>query len=505
MGSHGQRQNMPFGCKPSLHNASQHAQELTLLDNPNGIHGIGLPPYMNQAGPPPQPGQPLLNDQEAEQIHDFFSTFEAESQAHGNPMHGHYSDNMAQLQPLQMPNTYVGHEVNMRSPQQPMDWHGQQMNPFQFGHPMNAMPMQTPTSPYGDTNGHTTSPYGNSNGHMASPVHNMFPMHHNNMQNFNNNWHQAFPAHPMPAPRPDIDFGSDPNFLSNGYTAPDGTMDADMSLLSYAMAPTSSASNTQPNSRPGSDANTEPSTPVALKKRRLNTFQAESLRMTSTNGLPAAHSPARPTSSRKSRNSLVKNEQPITPLSKTPTTLEEDDMEEEDAEYDEEDPGSQARSHSPPAPWPASKARPMHKEPPPPKPSKPRKQSKHSASPAKPPKPRRTSSGLASNVARTPLTAEQKKANHTNSEQRRRDATARSYAELYDMVPEMNEMGKQSTMKKLEVVVNKVHDVKARLEYLRQQLGRDIKTGQLLPETIAQTQYNGDMSHLSGWTIPGHR
>lgn len=73
------------------------------------------------------------------------------------------------------------------------------------------------------------------------------------------------------------------------------------------------------------------------------------------------------------------------------------------------------------------------------------------------------------------------------------------------MVPEMNEMGKQSTMKKLEVVVDKVHNVKARLEYLRQQLGRDIVTGQLLPETIAQTQYNGDMSHLSGWTIPGQR
>jgi len=501
MGSHGHRQNMPFGCKPSLYNASLHVRELTLSDNPNGIHGIGLPPYMNQAGPPPQQGQPLLNDQEAEQIHDFFSTFEAESQAHSNPMHGHFSDNMAQLQSLQMPNTYVGHEVNMRSPQPSMDWHGHQMNPFQFGHPMNAMAMQTPTSPYDNTNGH-----------MASPVHNMYPMHHNNnMQNYNNNnWQQAFSAHPMPGPRPDINFGSDPNFLSNGYTAPDGTMDADISLLSYAMAPTSSASNTQSNSRPGSDANTEPSTPVAVKKRRLNNFQAESLRMTPTNGvhsngLAAVQSPAFPTPARKSRNSFVKNEQPITPLSKTPTTHAEDDMLEEDAEYDEEDPDSQARSPSPPAPWPASKARPMHKEPPPPKSSKPRKQSKHSASPAKPPKARRTSSGLASSVTRTPLTAEQKKANHTNSEQRRRDATARSYAELYDMVPEMNEMGKQSTMKKLEVVVDKVHNVKARLEYLRQKLGRDTVTGQLLPGTIAQTQYNGDMSHLSGWTIPGQR
>jgi len=71
------------------------------------------------------------------------------------------------------------------------------------------------------------------------------------------------------------------------------------------------------------------------------------------------------------------------------------------------------------------------------------------------------------------------------------------------MVPELNDMGKQSTMKKLEVVVDKVHSVKARLEYLRQQLGRDAVTGQLLPGTIAQTQYSGDMSHLSGWALPG--
>ncbi|KAK5953307.1 hypothetical protein OHC33_005875 [Knufia fluminis] len=467
--------------------------------NPNGIHGIGLPTYMNQGQPPPQSGQPLLSEQETEQMQDFFSTFEAENQAHANPMHGQFTDNMAQLQQLQMPNTYVGHEVNMRSPQSSMDWHGQQMNPFQFGHPMNQMAMQTPTSPYGNTNGH-----------MASPVHNMFPMHQNNMQTFNNNWQQAFPTHPMPG-RPDVTFGSDPNFLSNGYTAPDGTMDADLSLLTYAMAPTSSASNTQPNSRNGSNANTVPSSPVATKKRKLNTFQSESLRMTPANGLHvngvvSTQSPPPPTSARKPRKSFVKHEQqPPTPLSKTPTTYDEDDVQEEDAEYDEEDPdiNDQPRSASPPAPWPSSKARPIHKDPPPPKPAKPRKQS--SATPSKQPKARRASSGLANAIARTPLTAEQKKANHTNSEQRRRDATARSYAELYDMVPELNEQGKQSTMKKLEVVVTKVESVKARLEYLRQVCGRDVATGEPLPDTIAQTRYSGDMSHLSGWALPGQQ
>lgn len=66
------------------------------------------------------------------------------------------------------------------------------------------------------------------------------------------------------------------------------------------------------------------------------------------------------------------------------------------------------------------------------------------------------------------MTADQKKANHTNSEQRRRDATARAYAELYDLVPELEVMGKQSTMKKLEVVVNRLAEVKSgneRLEF----------------------------------------
>lgn len=73
------------------------------------------------------------------------------------------------------------------------------------------------------------------------------------------------------------------------------------------------------------------------------------------------------------------------------------------------------------------------------------------------------------------------------------------------MVPELNEQGKQSTMKKLEVVVTKVESVKARLEYLRQVCGRDVATGEPLPDTIAQTRYSGDMSHLSGWALPGQQ
>lgn len=85
---------------------------------------------------------------------------------------------------------------------------------------------------------------------------------------------------------------------------------------------------------------------------------------------------------------------------------------------------------------------------------------------AKPPKPERT----ASISARTPLSAAQKKANHTNSEQRRRDATARAYAELYDLVPELESLGKQSTMKKLEVVVDALKRLKEGNETLQEML-----------------------------------
>lgn len=401
----------------------------------------------------------------------------------------HYDD-MAQLQPLQMPQTYVGHETSLRSPQT-MDWQ-QQQTPFHFGaHPMGQMQgMPQPQSPYG--NGHQ----------ITSPIHQMYPMHPNNMQTFANTWQQGFPAN-MHAGRPSLDFGTDQNFMHSGYAAPDGAVDADLSVLYNAMGPASTPSTTQPNTRPPTQPNTEPSSPVVTKKRKLNNYHAESsTRMTngtSTNGRRVTE-PSPQTSTRKQRKSFVKHEQPPTPLSKTPTSHGGDDeaLEEDDAEYDEEDADEDLqRSPSPSNPWPASKTRPPKIDKPPlsAKSSKARKKSTASATSTKPPRARRSSSGLMSSVTRVPLTVEQKKANHTNSEQRRRDATARAYAELYDLVPEIQEMGKQSTMKKLEVVVQKVRDVKARLEYLRGLMGQDPGSGRVISGQII----GGDMAHLQAW------
>ena len=479
MGSR-RHQSLPFGCTDGDQNHNQW-QRLMHADEPHGVHGIGLPSFVNNPGPP---GRPLLSEQESEQMQDFFSNFDGEGQQHSHPIPPQFQDSMTQMQQLQMPQQYVGHETYVRSPQE-MQWHQQATNNFQFGNHMNTMPtLHTPTSPF-------------TNGHVTSPVHPMYPMNQPNVQNFNNGWPQ-FP-NPGLHSRPEMNFGSDPNFMNSHYTAPDGTMDAELSLLTYGMQPASSASNTQPNSRANSNPNTEPSSPIATKKRKLNAFQTDALRMTSSNGalsngVVSRRSPPPPASQRKQRTkSFVKHEEQPR-LSKSSTLNTEHDVQEEDAEYNEDE---EEQSQSPPAPWPSSKARPQHKPPPPSKPSKARKKSVSIASPAKP-KPRRASSSTTT-ITRTPLSAEQKRMNHTSSEQRRRDATARSYAELYDLVPELEETGKQSTMKKLELVVEKTRHVKSQVEYLRTLLGRDPITGRILPAQIATTQFGGEMAHLSGW------
>jgi len=403
-------------------------------------------------------------------------------------MMAHY-DNISQIQPLQMPQTYVGHETSLRSPQT-MDWQQQQQqSPFQFGgHPINQIQgMPHPQSPFG--NGH----------HISSPVHQMYPIHPNNMQTYTQSWQQGFPSN-MHAARSSLDFGTDHNFMNSGYAAPEGGADTDLSILYNVMGSASTPSATQPNTRPPTQPNTEPSSPVAAKKRKLNSYHAEQLRMTNGTSLSGRRvtEPSPHTSTHRQRKSFIKHEQPPTPLSKTPTSHGGDDevFEEDDAEYDEDAEDDIQRSSSPPAPWPASKARPAKIDKPPlTKSSKSRKKSTASATSTKPPKARRTSSGLASSISRVPLSAEQKKANHTNSEQRRRDATARAYAELYDLVPEIQEMGKQSTMKKLEIVVQKVRDIKDRLEYLRGLMGQDLGNGRMLPGQIL----TGDMAHLQGW------
>lgn len=469
------RQSLPFGCMDGNGNLQIYSS-LIDADDPHGVHGIGLPNYIN---PPGHPGQPLLSEQENAGLDNFFSGFDEGQSHHPQSLPGHFHEDMSQLQPLQMPQTYVGHETYVRSPQT-MEWHPQQIPSYQFGAPMNGMPpMQTPTSPH-------------TNGHVISPVNGVYPMTHNNMTSFSNHWQTPYSNHHAYGNRPSMEFGSDQNFAPHGYAAPDGSIEADVtSIIQYAMAPASST-NTQPNSRansnPNSNPNTEPSSPVAYKKRKLNAFQTDSLRMTSMSGqgsVTTKASPPPPGARKHSRKPSMKQEQLPTPLSKTPT--DEADDQDDDAEYDED-----ALAGSPPAPWPSNKQRPEHK-PDMPKPAKPSRKKSQSA--VEKPKPPRRASSSTTNISRVPLTAEQKKQNHTNSEQRRRDATARSYAELYDRVPELDELGKQSTMKKLEVVVHKVRKMKERLDFL-EKLTNGHSNGQIIPNH--QVQYP-EMTPIPNW------
>ena len=307
-------------------------------------------------------------------------------------------------------------------------------------------------------------------------------------------------------------FGTDARFLPTGYAAaPHNPMDPDLpqglqmtNPLSEWLEPTS-ASTTQPNTQP----NTQPSSPNWSKKRNFDDFardqQPRNDFMAAAQQAGFAH-PSPPQSNPRRKRSVVKNEakssasHPHTPLSnsKPQTPLEseypdnsESPEQDEDAEAEDEDEDGSEQPRSPsPAPWPGSRPRPpKNTKAPPPKPPRKKKVNVSASKPKKPPTSQKSSS------SRVPLSIEQKKANHTNSEQRRRDATARSYAELYDLVPELEDIGKQSTMKKLEVVVAKVRQTKEAVERIRVKLGMDPKTGRPLDGAGGTI---GGMPHYDG-------
>lgn len=431
------------------------------------MHGMTLPTFISQ---PPPHGPPLLNEQENDHMQNFFSSMAADGTLPGHQMMEDQFYNMSQ--PPQLPNTYVGHDSFMQ-PQHATNWNIQHMSSHhQYGQGMDQMP---------------TSPF-TGNGHLISPINPVyqgqrhFPINQQQIHpRFNAGWQQSFQQQPVT--RAEMQFGSDPHFMNTGYAAPDGIVEQDLSILTYAMQPTSSASNTQPNSASGSNANTEPSSPATNKKRKLNKFEHESLRMTPhNNGKVRSAVESLSTGSRRVRKSYI-NDQPPTPVSKTPTAHEEDDDDaahELDGDYErDEDMENLEESGSATT----SKSRHAHKNSTSSKAANPTKKSMSTPSGAGRKAIRRQSTGPIGANSRTPLTAEQKKANHTNSEQRRRDATSKAYAELYDLVPETEEGGKQSTMKKMGVVVDKVKGVTDRLSYLQQLLSQD----------------HGKLNHMGPW------
>ncbi|KIX01856.1 uncharacterized protein Z518_09583 [Rhinocladiella mackenziei CBS 650.93] len=508
MSSHGGQQNFPFGCMVSTYPPLD-VDEFTYAcstDQQENIHGLGFPEFMN---PGPPPGQPLLNAHENQDLDNFFHDFDQNAAAIKAISHAQFNLPSGHDQYYGMPPMFVGSDTALgRSGVNP---HQLQGGGFPYGDSLMGQEMGTvgPSNAIGSMHG-----AGYSDAAYTNPLIAQLQTAASLQPAYGPGWLQTFPPqhaiHMQPQSRQVVNFGSDPHFQPTGYAAPNNPMDPDipqgMQTPAMDWFEPMSASTTQPNTQP----NTEPSSPNWSKKRTFDDFQREQQPrngfVPSTNGQHmAAAQPSPPQSNpRRKRSSVVKNEpglpsQPPTPLtsSKPHTPLNplfgepgdhEEDAEaeaDEDEDADDDDGGDgddeiSDRPKSPsPAPWPSNKARPPRvTKPPPQQPIRKKKSGTNPSTQIKPKAKRLPAPPFTRTPAtRVPLTMEQKKANHTNSEQRRRDATARAYAELYDLVPELDDMGKQSTMKKLEVVVAKVQRVKLGVEKLRVKLGLDPQTG----------------------------
>ena len=315
-------------------------------------------------------------------------------------------------------------------------------------------------------------------GFMDSSYTNPMPNHFQPLINppqYHQRWlpgYQSNMTPPIANGRPQVRFGSDDQFHASGYAAPPHHQEPDMMGNLDWIETRSSATNTQPNTQP----NTEPSSPTVPRKRKVDDQCPPAGPSNNYSGRlahPQSMMAAQPgslkskTSTRKSRKPDVKEE------ASTPTTTVE------------QEPGFWPLSKPHPVSKPSSAKRPSNrskrKAPPSPEPACSSSHSKTIKTSAKSiSKPKTHSKGTkqssrSSNMLgghRQPLTQAEKKANHTNSEQRRRDATSRVYAEMYDLVPELDGMGKLSTTKKLECVVRKVRELKAGNEELDRLLGQ---------------------------------
>ena len=274
--------------------------------------------------------------------------------------------------------------------------------------------------------------------------------------------------------RPAVRWGSDGHFQQSGYDAPLHQQEPDMINNLDWIEPQSSANNTAPNSRPI----TQPSSPNMSRKRKFadELFPPRSTANTYDHGAVTG-----------SVNSAG--------ISKTGTSKAVVTKRKKSTVKEEE---AASQTSTSPAPWPSNKARPVSKPPVPKKTSNrgkrkveegtpdnvqgsasasktaPKLSSKSKATKKTPTKSAARSLARSSTTpatGRTPLTSDQKKANHTNSEQRRRDQTGQAYARMYDLVPQLAETGKMSTTRKLEVVVNKLRDLQDGNAQLRANLG----------------------------------
>ncbi len=442
------------------------------LDNLDNLHGVGLPNLI-QPGPPP--GNPILDEHENQGLNSFFDHFASNDFDFG-ARHGEGSSFQDEKgMSYEIPPNYVGQETSL-APRYGHSIDPHQLQPgmsnmYNNGMMPGHMPMVPPEASFDGTmqaprHGFIDSAYPQPlQPHFQQPV---------NPQQYQASWISGYQPNinaPMVNGRPQVRFGSDATFHTSGYAASHLHPEPDVAQNLDWLEP-SSATNTQPNTAP----NTQPSSPNWSRKRKLGDEPFLSSTTMNGHGTLSTHS-----------HSIVDDDQEALIPKASARKRRKPDVKPEPLTSEEDEPA--------PAPWPASKARPISKPTPPKRPSnrskrkaatpepavpssssrsKPSSTSKQtptksssSKTPSKPSLSRRTSTP---GSHRQPLTQEQKKANHTNSEQRRRDATGRAYAEMYDLVPELETMGKMSTTRKLEQVVKKLSDLKEGNEGLRRVL-----------------------------------
>ncbi|RMD44145.1 hypothetical protein DV735_g956, partial [Chaetothyriales sp. CBS 134920] len=503
---------------------SSHGGQLPFGYNPNAIHSIGLPEFLSPGEPL---GQSILNDEESSTLNHFFSDFDS-NQPPAPPMPLQFAPPQSSHQPLfTMPPVYFGSETSdgtgpgidphtLQLDGQPHAYPNQPTYDLQILHVPGGPLSQIMSGAGGVDDDSTTNPSngnaGNGHGHSANALFDApldqlqptAPSVTHPQPGFTSNWNQQ-PYQPQgmplqaPGRGPMMRFGSDSHFTQTGFQLPANSstlIDTEDATLNHWLP-------SAPNSRPP----TQPSSPNWSKKRKLDDLNIATRRngyhAGPENGSNANTSTPSQATHRHQSLSQVKYEphagsqQQLNRVSASIARSQHSDDHHSDeidaaAESDDDPFNSNMATailpHSPSAAglW-------SNNNVPPP-------QVNHAASMAKPPRKRKKSTSTTPTVGampypsgsnglppgrpksspgkstrapstRVPLTTEQKKANHTNSEQRRRDATARAYAELYDLVPEVGEMGKQSTMKKLELVVDKVSWTISAVEALRAKLG----------------------------------
>ena len=372
------------------------------------------------AGPPPRPSsQHILNHEETRYMGDFFAGFDRPD-AVMNEQHS-----VAAFDPHTFLPQYLHQDTIMSNVSNQFGTYNysQLENDFMSD---NRTPIDNHVTPHTRANG----PF------LPRAPHGLSEIEPSYSHEF-----QQSPFQPLSRPLNTPGRGPAPNFGSDARFQPDGFQNSMAPIDTDVPNPEWLHSN--PPTRPG----TVPSSPVMGRKRKSDAMMDQ-------NGIVALHrgpnSPINPKShSRKqSRVSNVKTEPRQEP---TPNSLEDSEDSDIDAEAESDDDiPTSSRTTTPPsqthrrrpgktdskittASTSARKRRKMSNT------DSPASKAVTNTSRARPKASTRTSSSAttsqqANAARRHPLSIDQKKANHTSSEQRRRDAAARAAARVYDLV-----------------------------------------------------------------------